>query len=1642
MKDIYDSLNEITLKDTLDGDNMYTCSQCGRKVRAEKRACFRQLPKILCFNTMRYTFNMITMLKEKVNTHFSFPLELNMTGYMETNLITANNTNNTNNTKNTNTISQDQDQDQDQDQFIYELIGVTVHTGTAEGGHYYSFIRDRDYSGTDTTTTTTTTTTTSQSHPKWYLFNDAEVKAFDASTQLASECFGGETTSKTYDSSTDKYTDLSVEKSNSAYMLFYEQTKRRKKENTQDKTTTTTTTTNQNQDLFQTIWLENERFINDRHIFEHGYFAFVWQMCEYVPRSLLLRDDQEQASMLALKLSVTFLLETYVVSREKPSLLAWLELTLSLLSVNSQRGAPLWFIDYLLSSSEDNNNNNNNNELLTKLLLKCSLTSIRQMFVKLVVQALTLAFNDDNNNNNKHKVNTFLQSYLKLLETSQFTMRHMTEYFGLLYEFARLGSDQSLMLIRADAIGKCVTFYLTNRRSSHIGSRRRRRGVVNKDTKNNNDKDKSKTKEKKKKKKKKKLKKKTKRAYVVEMKRSTSSSSRSSSVDFDSEEFNDDDQNDDDQLEDQEEEQTSSSCLSDDNDQEEEEEEEEDQEDDIIPLHDQKSKLKVLEKIISLICLLCEEHSLYVHSQHHLDVHQDGVHHDDNNVTLKLNLNFFHKAILDKANLKDIAATLFALMRSNHCRSSHDAPAAPAAAANSSSKSLAFKFINMCCKSIKRLQLNTTTSENERCVPFFKILWNISLLKQTIITNKNNETTTTTTTPSKRRKRVSSPSPECADCIKCQNNRVDSDSDSDSNNNNNNNNNMTHLVIERLEFLLECAPYHTLQWLGTACLTNRFIQRWLLDHMNIWVKRLLVIHRQTNVRFSAAILLVNLVPNRLFRETFTSNRNMLVPFKPPTPPSTPSTPELESAERTELLFNYDFHSQQCKSVLHQIIKFLFSIIDDITQFLFNDRNEKQQNNKTSSSSSSSSSSSCSQRRQASTSNRLIQYFTFLIYCMTSRQEKQLFTSHERAIDKFWTLYYPHIANEHVYTNLNKQVAVHFLYQTVVNCPQNVEYLFSTSSSSSSSSIVRELAICTVAVDHEDCDLISYNRQCLHPYYATMRLLCMGSKAYSREIITHVQQYFDWAFKHILPYSMQYPLAVQELNKCLQLFLSFQCGGEAAAAATAAARTSSQLESSQPIEIDNETEQQQEQQSQQLAQIKTNLKERLANTCLLNGDIDVKQSWQSILLVTKSIMQDIDDATLVLTRRGLSVLSTCFFHVCTLYQNGYSHGVIINNNDSSTSNHNNNQNNNNFTNSFSFDLCESIQMLMQLCDAVKHHLDKRSDGISQIIQAWKEKYEVCKRALHLVNFNNQIEVRSRALDLVRIIVAISPNEVMQFVITLIHSCYFGPSSHILLTYSSSSNSTNSCKTQQQQQQQLLSQAVHLMGVHFPISSKKLTHAQYSSCLNNNNKQPPARQHFNSFLPLVFTPHVHLNGGGGGIVVASQQEEKALLDAYLPFLTFFDWLCRDYFCRRTSSSSSQSNENNNTFLRQSSKQLVDLILFTSQQFLPLNISFISYITSMLSLSQSSQSPPPPLSLNAEFFSLIAESPHTSSFLITKKKKKDKPSLERFSPSPRQKGLLRVCSASHGHIYLEHDLIKSSDSYAYRAMLPLTKRIKILL
>uniref|UniRef100_A0A182R156 ubiquitinyl hydrolase 1 n=1 Tax=Anopheles farauti TaxID=69004 RepID=A0A182R156_9DIPT len=147
MRNLHESLDEVTVKDTLEGDNMYTCSQCGKKVRAEKRACFKKLPQILCFNTMRYTFNMVTMLKEKVNTHFSFPMRLDMSGYVEKTLMP----------------------------------------------HHYQEEKRKSQMRRSNSRNERNEDGDPNHQERWFLFNDAEVKLFDSS-QIAAECFGGEMT--------------------------------------------------------------------------------------------------------------------------------------------------------------------------------------------------------------------------------------------------------------------------------------------------------------------------------------------------------------------------------------------------------------------------------------------------------------------------------------------------------------------------------------------------------------------------------------------------------------------------------------------------------------------------------------------------------------------------------------------------------------------------------------------------------------------------------------------------------------------------------------------------------------------------------------------------------------------------------------------------------------------------------------------------------------------------------------------------------------------------------------------------------------------------------------------------------------------------------------------------------------------------------------------------------------------------------------------------------------------------------------------------------------------------------------------------------------------------------------------------------
>ena len=97
---------------------------------------------------------------------------------------------------------------------IFELVGVLVHAGTAESGHYYSYIRERP-SGPD--------------RPSWVEFNDDNVMPWDSSL-MESSTFGGSDHRPPFDNN-----GLAYDKSYSAYMLFYQRASSLEKQQAEEK---------------------------------------------------------------------------------------------------------------------------------------------------------------------------------------------------------------------------------------------------------------------------------------------------------------------------------------------------------------------------------------------------------------------------------------------------------------------------------------------------------------------------------------------------------------------------------------------------------------------------------------------------------------------------------------------------------------------------------------------------------------------------------------------------------------------------------------------------------------------------------------------------------------------------------------------------------------------------------------------------------------------------------------------------------------------------------------------------------------------------------------------------------------------------------------------------------------------------------------------------------------------------------------------------------------------------------------------------------------------------------------------------------------------------------------------------------------
>ena len=197
-KSIYESLESFVEGEILEGDNAYQCDFCEAKVTALRRVCIKHLPNNLIIVLRRFEFDFDTMNRMKVNDYCEFPLEIDMEPYTQEGLERKELIKEL--FRDGNLTKEVPAKKFEEDYYKFNLKGIVIHTGTAETGHYYSYIQDRKTN-------------------KWHEFNDTSVFPFDPD-DIPAEAYGGQERWQSMYSSS--YMSSVREKYRNAYLLFYE----------------------------------------------------------------------------------------------------------------------------------------------------------------------------------------------------------------------------------------------------------------------------------------------------------------------------------------------------------------------------------------------------------------------------------------------------------------------------------------------------------------------------------------------------------------------------------------------------------------------------------------------------------------------------------------------------------------------------------------------------------------------------------------------------------------------------------------------------------------------------------------------------------------------------------------------------------------------------------------------------------------------------------------------------------------------------------------------------------------------------------------------------------------------------------------------------------------------------------------------------------------------------------------------------------------------------------------------------------------------------------------------------------------------------------------------------------------------------
>ncbi|CAN7974947.1 unnamed protein product, partial [Ixodes persulcatus] len=232
---VEEALRAFVTPETLEGSNQYSCDKCGKKCDAHKGLKFVRFPYLLTLQLKRFDFDPVTMHRIKLNDKVTFPEILDLNQFVRLDCTSENVCDDTDTTDSGSALDEEvpansvattgarptngpcEDTGSDDEgidmggmetaaansrnlnrspplgPYVYELFSIMVHSGSANGGHYYAYVK-------------------SFTENQWFCFNDAQVSR--VSYEEIRKTYGG-------GPSRSGYYISAYSSSTNAYMLMY-----------------------------------------------------------------------------------------------------------------------------------------------------------------------------------------------------------------------------------------------------------------------------------------------------------------------------------------------------------------------------------------------------------------------------------------------------------------------------------------------------------------------------------------------------------------------------------------------------------------------------------------------------------------------------------------------------------------------------------------------------------------------------------------------------------------------------------------------------------------------------------------------------------------------------------------------------------------------------------------------------------------------------------------------------------------------------------------------------------------------------------------------------------------------------------------------------------------------------------------------------------------------------------------------------------------------------------------------------------------------------------------------------------------------------------------------------------------------------